>query len=44
MPKGKEKPEERMEGLAALCAITEAISGSLDLDETLNKFLVENWS
>jgi PAS domain S-box-containing protein len=39
MAKEGEKPEERTRGLAALCAITEAISGSLDLDETLNKAL-----
>lgn len=44
MAKEGEKPEERTRGLAALCAISEAISGSLDLNETLNKSLVENWS
>ena len=44
MAKERERPEERMEGLAALCAISEAISECPDLDEILNKSLVENWS
>jgi hypothetical protein len=44
MAKEGEKPEERLRDFAALCAITEAISGCPDLDETLNKSPVENWS